>query len=245
MPSQEYMAEYDSMDGMVYPEFSERDHVVPSLAKAQLDKLKHESVPIYRGFDWGLRNPTACLWAYVDNVSGRSVIRCFQEHYRSEMTVPQHAQVMKGMSEGLNMRATFCDPSMRSRNTHGFSPLSDFARFGVVMLPAVNRVDEGIETVKRFLREGRLTFTSNMSNTLSEFKTYEYEDLVSYDDMNLKEKPRKARDHAMDALKYLVVSMNRVMRIVGDAPKDLDFDPRVARLTIDNPDVMRLDSLSG
>lgn len=242
---QEYLAEYDTAEGMVYPEFSEKDHVIPPPSREQIEKVRSSGSVFYRSFDWGLRNPSCCLWAYVDTSHGRPIVRFFREHYRPELTVPQHAQIIRAQSEGLTIRATFCDPSMRNRNTQGNSTLVDFSRFGVPMIPADNKVESGIETVKRFLREKRVTFTSDMISTLSEFKTYEWEDIAPADELNLKERPRKARDHAMDAVKYMLASLSRRVLGMESSPLRIEEGLVIPNAIPIGPKSTGLDALSG
>lgn len=216
----EYLAEYDSIQGLVYPDFDENVHVVSPLTMQEVNALKSRGVPIYRSFDWGLRNPSCCLWSYIVQ-SVPPKIRFFKEHYRSELTISQHCQIIKSSSEGMKISQTFCDPSMRNRNNQGISPLSEFSRMGIYMLPSENNVSAGIEIVRRMLRERLVEFTSDMVNTISEFRTYEWDDFDDID-KNSKEKPRKYHDHAMDAVKYMLMSLSR--RLPGYANTEVFSD---------------------
>ncbi len=100
--------------------------------------------------DHGLNNPTAVMWIAI-NSEGFGVV--FDEHYRKEWTVDQHAQEIrrKIASHGRAPDIFVADPSIASRN--GITNTSiqlEYLKYGLVWTLGNNDVKAGIVRVKRY-----------------------------------------------------------------------------------------------
>ena len=76
--------------------------------------------------------------------------------------------------------------------------------FNVIMRGAKNDVKLGISRVQKLLTYDMISLSPLQENAIDEFGTYEY-DKKSIE--RGKEEPVKIDDHAMDAIRYLVMGM--------------------------------------
>lgn len=96
---------FEHTEGMVYP------NVANSVIKAQRVADKWERCV---SLDHGLRNPTACLIAAIDEQKGE--VHVFKEYYEPNRLVPEHAKHIKQLFEDAkvtagNTRFMVIDPS--------------------------------------------------------------------------------------------------------------------------------------
>ena len=102
--------------------------------------------------DHGLNNPTAVLWIAVDD-NGFCVV--FDEWYKSEYTVDQHAEVIKRKiaQHGRFPDLLVADPSIKQRNAvTGTSIQLEYQKFGLSFTLGNNDVPAGVVRVKRYLK---------------------------------------------------------------------------------------------
>lgn len=105
------------------------------------------------GLDHGLNNPTAVLWMAV-NEAGFCVI--FDEWYKSEYTVDQHAKIIKERirSHGRAPDLLVADPSIQNRNgITNTSIQEEYQRLGLSFILGNNDVKSGIVRVKKYLNK--------------------------------------------------------------------------------------------
>lgn len=210
------MGSFDSFEGMIYDEFSRNTHVVEPF------DIPKEWTRIV-GADHGFTNPTAFIFGAVDH-DGNIVI--YREMYRRETLIKDICAEYKNITgctpsnpKGTEkIEAIYIDPSTRARR--GQLGVSDFSTYleylpnHVPLVCANNDVSSGIDRVKTYLRLNpktktpRLTIFNNCTNLLEEIGEYRWAELSSNQEgqKNQKEEPRKYNDHAMDALRYLVMS---------------------------------------
>ena len=72
-------------------------------------------------------------------------------------------------------------------------------------------IENGIKKIKELLLSDRLKINSRCVNLISEFEMYSYDDEKA--EINQKEKPIKANDHALDALRYVVMMQQKEIKI--------------------------------
>ncbi len=213
---QEYMAEFRTYTGLVYKNFRRNLHVVKPFPIP-------ENWLVYRGMDFGSNNPTVCLWVAVDRDKNLWI---FDEHYETEETIDYHAGVINARSKHLKVSATYGDPT-------GQQWLREFSKRGVHITKANKETGTtrgkwilfGINKIKELLKpkpghfvDGQMDeevdampqiFVFNScTNTIKEFESYRWKEKSTGADQDLNEPdmPEKANDHAMDALRYIVVS---------------------------------------
>ena len=212
--AQEYLADFRKYTGLIYKEFNQDIQVVPEI---ELDGFS----AYYRTMDFGAVNPTVCLYIKVDRDDNFWV---YDEYYETERTTDYHAGQILARHPQTYFRATFGDPSGRQE-------ILDYARWGLHISPANKQildkttgtiktsgeqdwVNYGIEQVQQRLKinaitkKPRLFISKNCVNLIREFESYRWEENKNKD-LNAKEVPVKANDHALDALRYFIVSYQK------------------------------------
>jgi hypothetical protein len=160
--------------------------IYPDFAKC----VVNESPPQGRwfgGIDFGLRAPFAAVWGVLDR---DDVLWLFGERYGRDKSLAVHRPFLpkyvtwyadpEGAHEGLALRCS-----------------------GLTVRTAKNAVRAGISAVKARLETGRLRVVQGCcTNLLAEAELYRW------DPKEGSERPEKENDHAMDALRYLVYSLD-------------------------------------
>lgn len=222
----EIYADEDSFESQVYSEFRRDVHVIPPF-----------SVPDtwlrYVGIDHGFRNPTAWIWGAVD-YDGNIFI--YREFYQREWLIeevcksgkdkqPSALQLMTLPGEKRKLESlewAKIDPSTKARrNEREGTKLSDYDLY-IENLPsdfplqtANNDVTAGIDKVKSYLKQDtrtgkpRLYVFNTCVNLIEEISTYRYPELTSSQQGKRaeKENPMKVNDHAVDAVRYMIMGL--------------------------------------
>ena len=202
MSSDEYEQEFNCgwlyFSGQIYKEFKRDIHVIKPFP---IDNtwLMHCSI------DYGQVNPTAVLWIAVD-YDGKAYV--FDEHYEAGKTVQYHAKVI--LDRRYNLRTLpLLDPSAFARNrSEGermYSVADEFSENGITCMPAQNDVLGGINRVKEYFQKNELFIFETCRNLIKELETYRWKDRKRLD-LNAPEEPVKMNDHAVDALRYFILS---------------------------------------
>lgn len=201
---------FGSYIGRIYPSFNPLIHVVD--LPRTVDGFVKFPPNVYhrRGIDWGFshEHPFACLWAYKDGI-GRYVI--YDEYWNNS----QYADGIKH-AEAVAKRyswphdpwhgASYGDPSRPDMFT-------TFSRAGVSVMPAVNDVHPGIDTVRRKLmvhpglKEPMLLIDrENCPHLIKEFRVYRWMKgaTAGLNPRAAKPDPLKKDDDMLDALRYLL-----------------------------------------
>ena len=186
--------EWCDNEGAVYDEFDEDIHVHKGPMPAGWERWTAVA-----GIDFGYTNPFVCLWGALDP-DGRLWIT--RERYQARQTVHEHAQAI--LAAGLKRPAwTVADHDAEDRAT--------LHAAGIQTLAATKDVERGIQAVKARLKvrpdgRPRLYVHEACRETIAEF--YDYAWAPPKDGRNAKEEPVKDRDHAMDALRYIVAQLD-------------------------------------
>lgn len=213
------MGSFDVFEGMVYTEFSRAMHVIrPFDIPADWTRVI--------GCDHGYSNPAAWVYAAIDYDGNMYVYR---EYYQREKLIAEISKenlqlmgynpVTKVFKEEISM-AIF-DPSITAqRNERNGAKYSDRDIYlenlpnSFPMVLGNNDVNAGIDKMKSYLKPNektgkpRLYFFDTCPETIAEVSQYQWEELSPGQQgrTNEKEKPRKYNDHAVDALRYLIMS---------------------------------------
>lgn len=176
-------------DNAVYDEFNEQIHVVePFYMPARWKR--------YRGIDFGFRNPFACVWIVVNEDDEMFIYDC---HYRREMLVETHADIIKTKSIGEEYDATIADWEAEQR--------ANLMDKGIDVTPAINckSVVDGIDKVN-----ARLKVKKNGRPSLYVVRKPETQPVIDeffaycWDDKTNKEKPVDDNNHALSGIRYVV-----------------------------------------
>jgi hypothetical protein len=186
-----------SLENAVFAEFDPSAHVRP---------VEYDSnLPLYRAINFGFVNPFVCLWIQVDTAGP---VRVLDEYIRSKATIDMHALAIKKGSPFLcRVTATYCDPAGAGVNdVNGSSAVHELRKMGIVCRYRRSSILEGIELIRRALRNGRgestLVISPRCKNLIEALRCYHYPDSTTI------EQPVKdgVYDHPIDALRYFFVN---------------------------------------
>ncbi len=204
---------WEVYEGQIYPEFNRKTHVIKPF---MVPKSWEHIVAI----DHGMVNPTCALWAAID-YDGNVYI--YDEYYQPGI-VSQHAKAILEKSRNIEVSLWLIDPSTgtKSREKDGmpWSVTEEYEDHGIYAIPANDQKLAGINRVKEFLKVNpkkrnprnedmgspRLFIFSNCKNLQWEITQYQWKQLRSLSVRNAPEQPRDFNDHAMDALRYMIMS---------------------------------------
>lgn len=97
------------------------------------------------------------------------------------------------------------------------SAIEELNRKGVSVSEVIKNKDSiknGINVVRELFKQNRLKIHTSCENLISELETYSYAD--KRPDHNEEENPIKENDHALDALRYALMSNTSSSRITRD-----------------------------
>lgn len=216
----EIMADEDSFEGAVYPEFNRAIHAIKPF-KIPDHWKRHIRI------DHGLRNP-ASVGFYAIGPEGE--VYKYKEFYEKEWLISEIINGKKisgnyfpGIAQ-MGMKEKFetakIDPSTKIRSgTDGASAYDEYYRHWPRDFPmlgfAKNDVALGIDRVKSYLKinpkTGKPLFFifDTCKNTLDEIATYRWQELKPGQESTKSEheKPVKVHDHAMDETRYMIVDL--------------------------------------
>lgn len=189
---------FSSGAGLVYPEFDFNVHVI-------------DPFPI--PYDWqcnisidpGLQNPTSCHFYAVDY---DGVIYVVAEHFEAGQSVDHHVRALFEIADRLNWRrdskgrlTALIDSAANQRTLAYEKSVAElFSEKGVIVNTNVNKdLYTGIQRVKSLFeqRPPRIYIFSCCTNLIRELKSYWW---------GFNDRPKKVDDHALDELRYFVMS---------------------------------------
>lgn len=175
-------------EGIIYPMFGERCIVddVPKTGE------------YYISCDYGTLNPfSAGLWCW----DGKTATRIREYYYsgretQKNKTDEEYADEIENLCGGLDIKSVIVDPSAASF-------IEVLRRRGYMVRKANNDVLNGIITTGRFLQDGIIKIHRVCKDCIREFGLY------CWDDKSTDDKPVKENDHAMDEVRYFVMTVLR------------------------------------
>lgn len=194
---------WDVFEGQYFTEFDRDLHVIPAISEFAIP----DSWPKVTGHDHGYTNPFCHLWCAFDN-DGRAYI--YREAYDTELTPVQQAKMIASKERGESIDWRACDPSIWTETGAGLPIAQQLGDAGLRGLRRANnaRVD-GWTRVREYLRiwpDGRpgVVFFETGCPNLIRTIPLQLHDKLKPEDLNT-----KLEDHAVDALRYLLMSRNR------------------------------------
>ena len=183
---QEYEASFQKTEGLVFKEFNRRTHLYDELPKGNYEKIA--------GADFGYRNPAAVLDIYAD--SERFYVE--DEWYKTERTDAQIAEYIAS----CKFSAVYPDPENPGA-------IEELRRRGVntrEVIKGKGSVSLGIQKMRELFLSSKLKINKKCVNLIAELEMYSYDEKSG--EKNEKEEPVKAFDHAIDALRYVIMTYN-------------------------------------
>lgn len=222
--------DWDSFEGQFWSEF-EREragrpwHVVPPFEVPP-------DWPRIRGMDFGNAAPFCCLWIAFDHDGDAYVYR---EMYEKNVTASEQARrvlkasVMReaGIPKPERIDYTMLDPACWSQHQPGQSIAMQYADEGLYARKGDNQRIAGWTRIRDYLAEDEtgkpgLRIFATCTNLIDEMTNALY-DKTHVEDLNTK-KP----DHAMDALRYALMSRPRSYT-PKKPPPDMSMEAKVDR----------------
>jgi hypothetical protein len=207
---------HEAYEGLIYDMFSEKIHVIPAF-----DTHKKEFARVW-AYDYGKRNPACALALDVD---GMGNIYVTEELYFPEMEIPQWKLMIRAKNRDKPVNGWVADPSIFSETIKGqmsvgarFLNREDESGWMINWVRGDNSagaVQAGIDLVTSYLQQNTTTegfpnlyvFEKKCPHFLEEIMDYRYKDYAESMTASMRkardplEKPRKYKDHAMDALR--------------------------------------------
>jgi len=150
------------------------------------------------GMDVGW-NRTAAIWGAWDRHS--DTVHLYADHYMGQAAPAIHADAIKVKGEWI---WGAIDPaSAGASQKDGQSLRMEYQRLGLNLVDADNTVEAGIHACYQRMVSGRLKIFSTLRNLISELRIYR---------RNEDGKIIKENDHAMDAMRYLIMSGMKVSK---------------------------------
>ncbi len=187
-------------EGLVYPEFDERVHVIEPFA---LPKEWQDTISI----DPGLHNPLSAHWYAVDFDDNVYVVF---EHYEAGRDIDYHAKKIKEICERLDWKRdekgrvrALIDSASRQKTLASVKSVADlFYERGILVDPNVEKdLFSGISRVKSYLNLSNglpnIYIFKNCVRLIAELKGYYW---------GSGDTPKKADDHALDEMRYYLMS---------------------------------------
>lgn len=186
-------------DRYILGEWCQASGLIYKLNDYNLVDTAPERGEYYISVDYGTLNPfSAGLWCW----DGKTATRIREYYYsgreeRSNKTDEEYYADLEQLAGELPVKAVIVDPSAASfietiRRRHRF-----------VVRKAINDVVPGITTTARYLQDGTIRIHRCCEDAIREFKLYRWDEECSED------RPVKDNDHAMDEIRYFVMTVLR------------------------------------
>ena len=195
----EMLCRRPSREDLVFPEFDPAVHVAPGAFDAG-----DPSVEWCAGMDFGFRSPTVVLVAA--HLPGGH-LHVWSERSERESLLASH---LEALAAGPRVRFIAIDPAGRQRSEQtGLSNAALIRRAGFAVRDRRSGIQEGLSAVRARLRSAdggsRLSVEPGCGVLIESLSTYRY----PADDPTSEVPVKDGADHACDALRYLVIALDR------------------------------------
>ena len=187
------LGEWTPAEGLVYPMFSPKRHVVKAGEGAGM---------YYISVDYGTINPTSMgLW----RVYGGQAVRIREYYHDSRKTTKQltdeeYYKALEALAGARSIISVVVDPSAASF-------IEVIRRHGqFTVKKAKNNVLDGIRLTGTYLQNGCLLFDESCRDAIREFGAYCWDDAAGED------RVLKQNDHAMDDIRYFCSTILQRLR---------------------------------
>lgn len=193
-----------SAEGVIYADmFDERKNVV---TEEEIRDMKFEG-EYYVSSDFGIQNATVfLLWR---KIAGENTYVCLNEYYysgreeRRQKTTSELVDDLTEMLNGINPKSVIVDPSASALKV-------ELRQKKYRVLDADNEVVNGIANTGKLLQDRKLLFSEACENIIDEFSLYMWDESAAERGEDV---PIKENDHAMDAMRYFVNTLNLYQKL--------------------------------
>ena len=193
------LGEWVPAEGLIYPMFDRAEHVTAALPTKG---------SYYISVDYGTLNPfSAGLWCIAPNGVSYRIAEYYHDGRatQQQLTDEEYYQALERLAGKLPVEAVVVDPSAASFITL----IRRKGRFPV--RKARNDVLDGIRLTARLLAAGWLKFSPVCEDAVREFGAYVWDE----SNKSGEDKPLKENDHAMDDIRYFVMTILRPLERSG------------------------------
>lgn len=189
--------EWIMAEGAVYDCFDRTENVVSELPKMR---------EYYVGIDYGTTNPL-CALLIGEGVDDQLYV--IKEYYydsatkQRQLSDAEYSRELRNFLDGYDVRKIFVDPSAASFITQ----LWRDNHLGVTK--ANNNVQDGIRIVYNLIGSRKLKIHSSCNRLIEEIESYVWD--VKQQERG-EDKPLKRNDHAVDALRYVMIALGSIWR---------------------------------
>lgn len=191
----------------VYPTFDREAHVSADPVWQQSDGGHW-----WGGMDFGLRCPTALLWAWSADRGQDSVLHLAGEYIASDRTLDTNLDACDALAGSLALPGPAAlgqlavDPAGHQRSGQtGVSDVQVLRRRGCQVVAPRAPLRSGLEAVRRRFDHGLIRIHPRCTELIRAIESYRYDPHRPNREEPLKDGP----DHACDALRYLVLAVDR------------------------------------
>lgn len=199
MSPEKFRERYDGifmqLEGLVYP-LLQRTKI--SMKKVEIDDLISSPGKLVGGIDFGWNDPFAAIGGFLSNNDdyGRDILYIWYERYKSQTTIETHADNLPKFSSRSLLWFAEHDPEYIIKLRKG----------GHSVKRAKKNIRLGIDAVNRRIYTDTIKIIENRCPaTIAEGEMYCYPDK---DEEIWGDKPLDKDNHAMDALRYLVMGLD-------------------------------------
>lgn len=185
----------NKMEGLVYDNFEEKIHVVDPFELPT-------GTRVYGGIDWGFTQPFA-LTVVAKLVNGSFIV--ISEYVQTRLTTAEIVDILKEKQRIWGIERFYAGPDQPGS-------IKALNQAGLPCSPADNNVKDGVDLVYTLLNPSsvRLRFfrdqTPNLMDEMENYHWPEPKDLSSDQD-GKDPNPVKQDDHALDSLRYVLISI--------------------------------------
>jgi len=206
---------FDVFSGQIWPEFDVDVHTI-----------KPFEIPmeweVIEGIDHGRRNPTAVLWAALDDKGNCFIV---DEHYEAGQLVAYHAKkILQNRVHFKLPTYTVIDASAAQKDPNtGRSVIDEYWDHGIPTIPSdrhvaarINRIAEWFmldpehphPVTGEFRKEGwpRLYIFKNCVELIEHIQQYQWKKKPPTQEADAKEEPLAKDDHDVDCLGYILMT---------------------------------------
>ena len=187
------LGEWRIAEGTIYDMFEEKRHI-------KRYEEKDFSNGRYISIDYGTQNATVFLyWRQLKN----GTWHCEKEYYYSgrdlekQKTDEEYVKDLKAFVGDIPVRTVVVDPSAASF-------IAALRKAGFHITKAENAVLDGIRETASLLNNDKISFDTSCNNIKKEFSSYAWDEKAV---LRGEDKPMKTNDHAMDAIRYFVMTV--------------------------------------
>ncbi len=220
----DWEASFESFEGLIYDSFDANRHTIAS------DDIPTTNMEWYGGQDYGTASPGCWLSVGVHKPTGNVYVT--DEVYEARLPItnesktdksPTWVSMVKPIYDARRVKRAYVDVSdgnkgMLAYNKAGISSV----------VVSKGSIIEGIRVVQRFLGshegEAHLFIDRACENLIREIRAYVFE--VTSGGIILERPDKKCSDHALDALRYALISLFGITSVPNwapPAPADIDW----------------------